>query len=87
MTNAELIELLKQDDPNAEVHVERYIGERRWVSVPRNATNGEIMCSLYPDEIFEVSEDRETFDRLSKVSLLVSKQIVEWWKAPYKRGE
>jgi len=50
-------------------------------------TNKNIMCLLYPDTILEVSEDRETFDHLSKVSLLVPKQSVDWWNAKYNNNK
>ena len=52
--------------------------------IPDDATNKNVMCALYPDTILEVSEDRETFDNLSTVSLLMPKQTVDWWNAPYK---
>ena len=53
--------------------------------IPDDATNKNVICALYPDTILEVTEDRETFDNLSTVSLLMPKQTVEWWNAPYKK--
>lgn len=52
-----------------------------------NMTNKEIMCTLYPDQIYGVSELKHKDGNLCDVTFEVERTSEEWWNAKYKGEE
>jgi len=49
-----------------------------------NATNGEILCSIFPDMHYTLSEKTP---RVVTTIGVASSFDIDWWNSPYKRGE
>jgi hypothetical protein len=50
-------------------------------------TNKEIMCSLYPDQIYGVSELKHKDSNLCDVTFEVRRTAKDWWDSKYKGEE
>ena len=51
--------------------------------IPDNATNGEILCSIFSDMHYTLSEKTS---RVVTTIGVASSFDVGWWNSPYKRG-
>jgi hypothetical protein len=54
------------------------------IPIPDNATNGEILCSIFPDMHYTLSEKTP---RVVTTIGVASSFDIDWWNSPYKRGE
>lgn len=54
------------------------------IPIPKNATNGEILCSIFPDMHYTLSEKTP---RVVTTIGVASSFDIDWWNSPYKRGD
>ena len=54
------------------------------IPIPDNATNGEILCSIFPYMHYTLSEKTP---RVVTTIGVASSFDIDWWNSPYKRGE
>lgn len=54
--------------------------QTRWI--PKNATNGDMIISLYPNLKYYVKGDR----MMTTIGVASSFDL-EWWNAPYREGD
>lgn len=81
-----MIEVIKAEDiPNVgDYDINIYNA----IIIPRGATNGNIIKAMFPNEVFK--EISEYIEGQQVVSIFGKKSCmcfdVDWWNAPYKRG-
>lgn len=51
------------------------------IPIPENVTNGEILCMMFPNMHYTLSENKQ---RVVTTIGIVSSFDLEWWNAPYK---
>ena len=65
-----------------EIKAEEY-ENRDFVEIPKGMTNGEVLCMLFPNMHYTLSDKSP---RVVTTIGVASSFDVNWWNAPYQKG-
>ena len=56
----------------------------KMIEIPNNATNGDVIRTLFPHIRWFVNEDNEVFTDHKTINQRFVSFNADWWNAPYK---